>query len=72
MSRYLNPPLTTVHVDSYRLGERAVERLLRSPGRRSKREPLREILPTTLVVRGSCGSLRAERARGGVVPSRRR
>jgi len=72
MSRYLNPPLTTVHVDSYRLGERAVERLLRSPGRRSKGEPLREILPTTLVVRGSCGSLRAERARGGVVPSRRR
>ena len=72
MSRYLNPPLTTVHVDSYRLGERAVQHLLRGHGRRTGDEALREVLPTTLVVRGSCGSLGAERARGGVVPSRRR
>ena len=28
MSRYLNPPLTTVHVDAFRLGEQAMEMLL--------------------------------------------
>jgi DNA-binding LacI/PurR family transcriptional regulator len=53
MARYLNPPLTTVHVEVLGLGQRAVELLLHPdrehPGRH-------ETLATTLVVRGSCGA----------------
>jgi LacI family transcriptional regulator len=56
MARYLNPPLTTVRVDAYRLGERAVERLTRPARPRGRREEL----PTHLVVRRSCGSTIAE------------
>jgi LacI family transcriptional regulator len=58
ISEHLDPPLTTVHADAYRLGERAVERLMRlmnNPASEGKRH---EILPTTLVVRESCGSTR--------------
>ena len=54
MARYLNPPLTTVHVDAFRLGERAVERLLAIG--RGDATPGHEELPTRLVIRGSCGS----------------
>lgn len=61
LARYMSPPLTSVHVDITRLGGRAVERLLEivadgaagAEGRRSARR--RETLPTTLVVRESCG-----------------
>ncbi len=64
LARYLTPPLTTVHVDMLRLGERAVDLLLErhSPGATdgathgTSDGPRQEILPTTLVVRGSCGS----------------
>ena len=66
MARYLNPPLTTVHVDAYRLGERAVELLLENPRSRAARRALHEVLPTTLVVRSSCGSSSALQSRGGV------
>jgi LacI family transcriptional regulator len=54
MARFLMPPLTTVHVDMLWLGQRAVQLLLdpRPPGSDSHRE----LLPTTLVVRASCGS----------------
>jgi len=67
MARYMSPPLTSVHVDISRLGERATERLLeevRGSGSRGRRpvprQPRRaaarrETLPTTLVVRESCG-----------------
>jgi LacI family transcriptional regulator len=58
LARYMSPPLSSVHVDIVRLGGRAVERLLEvvaegtgeSAGIRR-----RETLPTTLVVRASCG-----------------
>ena len=66
MSEHLDPPLTTVHADAYRLGECAVERLMRlmsSPEIEGKRH---EILPTTLVIRESCGSSRNARALGGL------
>lgn len=66
MARYLNPPLTTVHVDAYRLGERAVEMLLAHPGARAGRRARHEVLPTTMVVRGSCGSSSAQPARVGL------
>jgi LacI family transcriptional regulator len=55
MARYLTPPLTTVHVDMMRLGQRAVEMLLQ-PQAPGVAEGRREILTTTLVVRSSCGS----------------
>jgi LacI family transcriptional regulator len=56
MARYVDPPLTSVHVDISALGERAVTALLsvlRHPGRH---EFTRETAPTTLVVRRSCGA----------------
>lgn len=68
-ARYLHPPLTTVHVDAYALGERATRLLARDlrserPGRRAH-----IVLPTTLVVRGSCGAAREDASEAG--PSRR-
>jgi LacI family transcriptional regulator len=56
LARYMNPPLSTVHVDISQLGERAAALLLVSlqKGNRSH-EQLR--LPTTLVIRASCGGL---------------
>ncbi len=56
MARYVDPPLTSVHVDISALGERAVTALLsvlRHPGRHAF---TRETAPTTLVVRRSCGA----------------
>jgi LacI family transcriptional regulator len=53
--RYLDPPLTTVHVDTFELGERAVRLLvaaMESPSSRAQHE----VLPATLVVRRSCGA----------------
>jgi LacI family transcriptional regulator len=55
MARYLTPPLTTVHVDMTRLGQRAVEMLLEPPAPGTP-DGRREIMSTTLVLRGSCGS----------------
>jgi LacI family transcriptional regulator len=63
MACYLNPPLTTVHVDAYRLGERAVERLLEHSNSRRGHTARHEVLPTTLVVRSSCGSSSASQVR---------
>jgi LacI family transcriptional regulator len=58
MARYMNPPLTTVHVDISALGARATNRLLEQiheePG--GRREHRQEVVPTTLVVRGSSGT----------------
>lgn len=55
IAQYTSPPLTSVHVPINDLGERATERLVQelSDGRRRRRTC--EILPTTLVVRQSCG-----------------
>jgi LacI family transcriptional regulator len=63
LARYLNPPLTTVHVDALSLGERAARRVL---GLRSAPAPVRrqhEVLRTLLVVRASCGSGGSSRAK---------
>jgi len=72
MSRYLNPPLTTVRVDAYNLGRRAAERLIPGNGEASSRKAVREVMPTTLVIRGSCGAAGGERSRPGVSRSRAR
>ncbi|MGH7561337.1 MAG: LacI family DNA-binding transcriptional regulator [Gemmatimonadales bacterium] len=55
MAQYVSPPLTSVRVDIAELGERAaglvLERIAGTP-----RPPVRQILPTTLIVRQSCGA----------------
>jgi len=56
ISRYLDPPLTTVRVDTFNLGERAVALLLRGMRAPAEHEPRHETLSTTLVVRRSCGA----------------
>jgi LacI family transcriptional regulator len=54
MARYMNPPLSTVHVDISKLGERATALLLSSlqEGNRPRQQ---HQLSTTLVIRSSCG-----------------
>ena len=62
MAQYLSPPLTTVHVDAYGMGERAVRLSMRSLAGEASVEPSHEVLPTRLVVRHSCGATRARDA----------
>lgn len=63
ISQYLSPALTTVRVDAYELGERAVRLWITAgktaaarAGRPAVGRGGKELLPATLVVRGSCGS----------------
>jgi LacI family transcriptional regulator len=63
IARYLTPPLTTAHVDAYRLGEEAVRLLLASDASNGA-PPESVVLPCPLVVRDSCGaSLRTNHVR---------
>ena len=71
MARYLNPPLTTMHVDAYHLGIRAAE-LIVSAGESTQVPVVREVLPASLVIRGSCGADSAEHRRLGAVRGRLR
>jgi len=66
ISRYVTPRLTTVNVAIAELGRRAFE-LLERRLQDGEEDNQREILPTTLVIRESCGArLRSEkRYRGG-------
>ena len=59
IARFLTPPLTTVRVSIAELGACAIQRLLLAMGRGDARERQHEILPTELVVRGSCGHVNA-------------
>lgn len=55
IARYVTPPLTTVRVDLAELGRRAFDMLVH--GMTSDEiEQHHEVLPTTLVIRESCGS----------------
>jgi LacI family transcriptional regulator len=56
LARYMNPPLSTVHVDISLLGERAAGLLLSSL-LEGQRPPQQLQLSTTLVIRSSCGGL---------------
>jgi LacI family transcriptional regulator len=56
MARYLDPALSTVHVDISALGEHATLRLLAAVRDKDRHEHRAETLPTTLVLRRSCGS----------------
>ncbi|HWJ21971.1 MAG TPA: LacI family DNA-binding transcriptional regulator [Gemmatimonadaceae bacterium] len=66
MARYMSPPLSSVHVDISALGEHATTRLVESVRRAGRRERPREgrheTMPTWLVVRDSCGGVRAAAA----------
>jgi LacI family transcriptional regulator len=72
IARHLTPPLTTVHVDAYQLGERALQRLLRRDAGEPAPGRSHEVLPTWLVVRASCGATPAEGRRATDAPARRR
>ena len=56
MARYVNPSLTSVHVDFSELGQRATDRLLGALREPAAHTPRRETIATTLVVRRSCGA----------------
>jgi LacI family transcriptional regulator len=56
MARYLDPPLSSVHVDISALGERATLRLLAAIRDKGGHQHRAETLPTTLVLRRSCGA----------------
>jgi LacI family transcriptional regulator len=60
---FLNPPLTTVHVDACGMGAKAVELLLGDIKSDHKKEPVRVVLPATLTVRDSSG-IKTDRADG--------
>jgi LacI family transcriptional regulator len=57
VARYLSPPLTTVQVDAYELGRRAVALWRRGlhRGNGDRTDQVHEVLPAKLVVRASCG-----------------
>jgi LacI family transcriptional regulator len=55
MARYMNPPLTSVHVDISALGELATERLLAGI-RHREAAGHHATLPATLMIRESCGA----------------
>jgi DNA-binding LacI/PurR family transcriptional regulator len=54
IARYLSPPLTSVQVPIDALGARALERLPLALDLKNHHEPVREVLPATLMVRRSC------------------
>ncbi len=64
IARYVTPPLTTVNVSIAELGRRAFEMLVNGLAN-SDTQKRREVLPTTLVIRESCG---ATKLRGGAKP----
>jgi len=55
IARYVTPSLSSVHVPIAELGTRAMERLLHAVEHKNAHERRQETVPTTLVVRGSCG-----------------
>lgn len=55
VARYLHPPLTSVRVSISDMGARAITRLIEAVTHNGDREKKQEVLPTTLVVRASCG-----------------
>lgn len=56
MARYMSPPLTSVHVAIAELGAKTVRTLLHAVDNGNAHERTHQQLPTTLVVRQSCGA----------------
>jgi LacI family transcriptional regulator len=55
IARYMSPPLSSVHVAISELGERATKTLLQAIEEKNQHVKYQETLPTTLVIRQSCG-----------------
>lgn len=55
IARYVNPPLTSVHVPIAELGERAMAKLVAALRDKEHHVRHRDVLGTTLVIRASCG-----------------
>ena len=58
IARYMSPPLTSVHVAISELGERATRTLLHAVEEKNRHRKHQETMPTTLVIRQSCGGPR--------------
>ena len=56
IARYMSPPLTTVHVAISELGEGATRTLLNAIDEKNQHVKKQATLPTTLVIRQSCGT----------------
>jgi len=56
IARYLNPPLTSVHVPIAELGERAMAKLITALRDKDRHVRRQDLLGTTLVIRSSCGA----------------
>ena len=56
LARYLDPPLSSVHVDISALGEQAALRLLDAVRDKAAHQRRADSFPTTLVLRRSCGA----------------
>jgi LacI family transcriptional regulator len=65
IARYMNPPLTTAHVDAFQLGSRAVSLLIAA---RPSASPSHELIDAQLVVRSSCGARPARTTNRGASP----
>jgi len=63
IAQYVDPPLTTVRVDIADLGRRAVSLLVDSLAHPRARRTRRECVPTSLVIRKSCGFERPNQLR---------
>lgn len=59
IAQYTTPPLTSVRVPIIELGERATDRLVQQLNGDRRRRAGSETLPTTLIVRQSCGGASA-------------
>lgn len=64
IARFVSPPLSTVRVDAYGLGQRAIEQWLGSAGGRKAAPASCTVLPTKLVLRGSSGAPASARGIG--------
>lgn len=62
IGQYLNPPLTTIDIRISEVGRHAIERLLEAISNENQHQRRQEIMPTTLVVRESCGNPSAHSA----------
>jgi len=56
ISRYIRPPLSSVHVPIAELGEHAMQRLLMAIDKKNNYVKQHTALPASLVIRESCGS----------------
>ncbi|MGQ0815259.1 MAG: LacI family DNA-binding transcriptional regulator [Gemmatimonadota bacterium] len=56
IAEYVSPPLTTVRVSTATLGAGAADRLFDAINAHNRHERKREVLPTELAIRSSCGA----------------